>query len=229
MSPCYCFGDCVRTGSVAFEMAHGRKIWDLASENPELNRLFNEGMACTSKIFVRALMEEYKDGFESIRSLVDVGGGIGAALAMIIKSYPHIQGINFDLPHVIATAPANEGITHIGGDMFETIPHADAVFMKWIMHDWSNEDCIKILKNCRKAIPEKNGKVIIADVVLKPEGNGMFNEIGRALDVIMMACTSSGKEREELEWKKILEEGGFPRYNIIKTSSMLSISEAYPL
>ncbi|KAK3404644.1 hypothetical protein EUGRSUZ_K00951 [Eucalyptus grandis] len=229
MSPWHCLGDCVRTGGVAFEIAHGRKIWDFASENPEFNHLFNDGMACTSKILVKAIVEGYKHGFESIGSLVDVGGGTGGAVAEIIKSYPHIQGINFDLPHVVATAPAHAGVTHVGGDMFETIPHADAVFMKWIMHDWGNEDCVKILKNCREAIPERNGKVIIAEVVLKPEGDGMFDEIGLVFDLLMIAHSSGGKERDELEWKKILEEGGFPRYNIIKTPSMLSIIEAYPL
>ncbi|KAL3715641.1 hypothetical protein ACJRO7_007383 [Eucalyptus globulus] len=217
MSPWHCFGDCVKTGGIAFEMAHGRKIWDFASENPEFNRLFNDGMACVSGVVVRGIVEVYKDGFESIGSLVD-----------ITKSFSHIQGINFDLPHVVATAPAHDGVTHVGGNMFETIPHADAVFMKGIMHDWGDEDCIKILKNCKKAIPEKNGKVIIADVVLKPEGNGMFDETGLVLDLVMMANCSGDKERDELEWKKILEEGGFPHFNIIKTPSLFSIIEAYP-
>ncbi|XP_030459439.1 xanthohumol 4-O-methyltransferase-like [Syzygium oleosum] len=229
MSPWHCLGDCVKTGGIAFEMAHGRKIWDFASENPEFNRLFNDGMACVSKILIKAIMEGYKDGFESIGSLVDVGGGIGRTLAEIIKSYPHIQGINFDLPHVIATAPAHNGVTYVGGDMFKTIPHADTVFMKGIMHDWGDEDCVKILKNCRKAIPEKNGKVIIAEMVLKPEGDGMLHGTGLVLDLVMMAHCTGGKERDELEWKKILEEGGFPRYNIIKTPSLISIIEAYPL
>ncbi|KAK3404647.1 hypothetical protein EUGRSUZ_K00955 [Eucalyptus grandis] len=228
MSPWHYFGDCIKTGGIAFEMAHGRKVWDFASENPEFNRLFNDGMAGLSGVVVRGIVEVYKDGFESIGSLVDVGGGVGKTLAEIIKSFSHIQGINFDLPHVVATAPAHDGVTHVGRNMFETIPHADAVFMKGIMHDWGDEDCIKILKNCRKAILKKNGKVIIVDVVLKPDGNGMFDENGLVLDMVMMAHCSGGKERDELEWK-ILEEGGFPRYNIIKTPSLSSIIEAYPL
>ncbi|KAI6672937.1 hypothetical protein NL676_000843 [Syzygium grande] len=224
MSPWQCFGDCVRGSGVAFERAHGREIWVLASENAEFNQLFNDGMACTGRILVRAILEGYKEpkeGFNSIGSLVDVGGGTGRALAEIVRSYPRIKGINFDLPHVVATTPACDGVTHVGGDMFDTIPCADAVFIKWILHDWSDEDCVKILQNCRKAIPEKNGKVIIA------EGDGMFDEIGLMLDLVMIAHTS-GKEREELEWKKILVEGGFPRYSIIKIPSLWSIIEAYP-
>ncbi|KAL3714889.1 hypothetical protein ACJRO7_006740 [Eucalyptus globulus] len=229
MSPWQFFGDCIKTGGIAFEMAHGRKIWDFASENPEFNRLFNDGMACVSRITIGGIIEVYKDGFESIGSLVDVGGGIGKNLVEIIKSCPHIQGINYDLPHVVATAPAHDGVTHIGGNMFETIPHADAVLLMEIMHDWGDEDCVKILKNCRKAIPEKNGKVIIANIVLKAEDDGMFDKTKLVMDLAMMALCSGGKERDELEWKKILEEGGFPRYNIIKTPCLQSIIEAYPL
>ncbi|GMP54441.1 hypothetical protein CsSME_00019615 [Camellia sinensis var. sinensis] len=96
-----------------------------------------------------------------------------------------------------------------------------------IMHDWNDEDCVNILKNCQKAIPEKTGKVIIIDVVLNPEGDGMFDDTGLVLDLLMIAHTG-GKERTELEWKKVLEEGGFPRYNIIKIAAFPSIIEAFP-
>ena len=58
---------------------------------------------------------------------MDVGGGIGSAAAEIVKSFPHIKGINFDLPHVVATAPMYDGVKHVGGDMFQAIPNADAV------------------------------------------------------------------------------------------------------
>ena len=100
--------------------------------------------------------------------------------------------------------------------------------MQWIMHDWNDESCVKILKNCRKAIPEETGKVIIVDVVLQPEGNGLFDDTSLVFDLLMIAHSSGGKERTELEWKKVLEEGGFPRYNIIKISALPSIIEAYP-
>ncbi|GMP54434.1 hypothetical protein CsSME_00019612 [Camellia sinensis var. sinensis] len=144
--------------------------------NPELNKIFNDGMGYTAKITMKAIMTGYKDGFCSVRSMVDGGGGTEVAMGEIVKVYPHIKGINFDLPHVIATAPEYGGVSHVGGDMFKAIPSADAAFMKWIMHDWNDEDCVKILKDCRKAIPKKTGKMIIIDVVLNPEGDGMFDD-----------------------------------------------------
>lgn len=132
MAPWHYFSQCVREGGgIAFKMAHGREVFELASENPEFNKLFNDAMACTSKVVTRAVLSGNEEVFGSIGTLVDVGGGTGYLLSEIVKAYPHIKGTNFDLPHVVETAPA-AGVCHIGGDMFESIPNADAVIMKVI-------------------------------------------------------------------------------------------------
>ncbi|KAJ6693314.1 hypothetical protein OIU85_004115 [Salix viminalis] len=113
--------------------------------------------------------------------------------------------------------------------MFETIPNADAIFMKRILHDWTDESCIEILRNCRKAIPEKTGKLIIVDIVLQTDYHcDPSDDVRMAMDLVMFALTSGGKERTEQEWKSLLEEGGFPRYKIIKIPALEFIIEAYP-
>ncbi|XP_052207534.1 (R,S)-reticuline 7-O-methyltransferase-like [Diospyros lotus] len=228
LAPWRCLSRCVREGGIAFEKAHGKEIWDYNSANPDFSKLYNAAMGCTAKVTTTAIVAAYKDGFHSIGSLVDVGGGIGTSISEITKAYPHIKAINFDLQNVVATAPEYPGVTHIGGDMFESVPKADAVFMKWILHDWSDEDCVKILKNCRKAILEKTGKVILMEVILKPGGENVFGNTGFVLDLLMLAHSSGGKERTEAEWKLVLEKGGFPRYNIIRIPAFPSIIEAYP-
>ncbi|KAI3865948.1 hypothetical protein MKX03_036807 [Papaver bracteatum] len=215
---------CVQENGFAFQISHGSQIWDLASANPQFNQLLNDGMGCTANMLVH-----HKNGFNGIGSLVDVGGGTGEMIAEIVKANPHIQGINFDLPHVVATAPAHPGISHVGGDMFANIPEADAVIMKWIMHCWSDENCIKILRNCYKAISKaKNGKVLIVDCVLRPDGNDLFDKTGLAFDLLMMVNTLGGKERTEMEWIMLLNRAGFPRYNIIQIPTFPSIIEAFP-
>lgn len=227
MAPWHCFSQCVKEGGVAFEKAHGVEIWEFASRNPEFNKLFNDGMACTAAIHIESILQGYKDGFGSIGSLVDVGGGTGEMIGQIVKSHPHIKGINFDLPHVVSTAPVHHGVSHVGGDMFQAIPNADAIIMKWVLHDWGDEDCVKILKNCRKSVPPKTGKVIIIDLVLRPDRDDTLNDLGFAFDLLMMAHSSGGKERTELEWKQILEGGGFPKFKVITLPSTMSIIEAY--
>ncbi|PKI36109.1 hypothetical protein CRG98_043501 [Punica granatum] len=106
------------------------EIWEKALKNPMFNKLFNDAMACNSKNVMQAIMAAYRDRFGPIGSLVDVGGGIGWVIATIVKANPHIQGINFDLLHVVATAPAHPGVEHVGGSMFESVPTADAVILK---------------------------------------------------------------------------------------------------
>ncbi|KAK0590956.1 hypothetical protein LWI29_033628 [Acer saccharum] len=130
LAPWHYLANCVKQGGIAFEKAHGCDMWDFASRNREFNKLFNDGLASATKIVMTAFVPRYKDGFDTVRSLVDVGGGTGGAIAEIVKTYPHIEGINFDLPHVVATAPDYDGVSHVGGNMFESIPNADAVFMK---------------------------------------------------------------------------------------------------
>ncbi|KAF8043269.1 hypothetical protein BT93_A1571 [Corymbia citriodora subsp. variegata] len=239
LAPWHCFGRCVREGGIAFQKAHGVEMWELAGDNPKFNKMFNDAMACTAKIVMKAVLEAYGDGFGAVGSVVDVGGGTGGVVAEIVRAYPHIRGVNFDLPHVVATAPAYDGVEHVGGSMFEAIPKADAVFLKWILHDWGDEDCVKILRNCRKAIAssdQEHGKLIIVDLVLLDrdgsggggDGSGLFEDVGMTFDLLMMAHVSGGKERTEAEWKELLERGGFPRYNIIKIQALPSIIEAFP-
>lgn len=96
------------------------------------------------------------------------------------------------------------------------------------MHCWNDEDCIKILKNCKEAIAErKKGKIIIIDAVLSPEGNDLFDDIGVRFDLLMLA-TINTKERTEAQWKTLLEKAGFPSFRIIKIPALVSIIEAYP-
>ncbi|KAI3966872.1 hypothetical protein MKW92_017328 [Papaver armeniacum] len=229
LKPWQYLGKCVQENGLPFETAHGCGIWDLALADPKFNGKLNGAMQCMTILIINEMLTEYKDGFNGIRSIVDVGGGTGTLLAEIVGANPHIQGINFDLPHVVATCPDIPGVKHFGGDMFVSIPEADAVIMKSLLHDWTDEDCTKILKNCYKAITnKKNGKVIIVEFVLRPEGNGLFDKTGLILDMVMLAHTSGGKERTEIEWKMLLTNAGFPRYNIIQTPACPCIIEAFP-
>ncbi|XP_048321692.2 desmethylxanthohumol 6'-O-methyltransferase-like [Ziziphus jujuba] len=219
---------CVKDGGLAFKRANGCEIWEFMSKNQESNNLFNSAMATTVPILVDVFLPAYEDELSKIGSLVDIGGGTGGLMHEIVKSHPQIKGINFDLPHVIATAPVHEGVTHIGGNMFESVPSADAVLLKTVLHDWGDEECVRILKNCRNAIPENTGKVIIVDIVLDEEDDNIFKESQIMIDITLMIFTT-GKERTEVQWKKLLEEGGFPRYKIIKLPARECIIEAYPI
>ncbi|MFS7996720.1 putative caffeate O-methyltransferase [Helianthus anomalus] len=101
------------------------------------------------------------------------------------------------------------GIDHVGGDMFKEVPEGDTIFMKWILHDWSDDRCIKLLKNCYKALP-KNGKVIIIEAILPflPDTSSSV-KVNTYMDVFMMTQNTGGKERTEDEFLTLAKSAGF--------------------
>eukprot|EP01018_Ginkgo_biloba_P029804 Gb_40972 [translate_table: standard] len=230
IAPWYFFGQCVLRGGFPFEMAHGKRRFSFTKDDPDFNKLFNDSMASYSRMLINNILTTYGDGFKRLKSLVDVGGGDGTTISKIAQSFPHIKCYNYDLPQVIQDAPPYPGVEHIAGDMFISVPHADTIFMKTVLHDWGDEECKKILKNCRQAIGQEDGHVIIVDAVLREAGKKRsgFDEIGVMMDMVMLSH-QRGKERSESRWKELLEASGFDRHNIIPLpNSQMSIIEAFP-
>ncbi|MED6154128.1 Caffeic acid 3-O-methyltransferase, partial [Stylosanthes scabra] len=87
-------------------MAHGMQLFDYTKIDARFNEVFNKAMNSASFILMKKILDIYQ-GFENVNKLVDVGGGFGIITKLIISKYPHIHGINFDLPHVIEHAPAH--------------------------------------------------------------------------------------------------------------------------
>jgi hypothetical protein len=113
-----------------FEMKHGQAIWDFADQNQAFGDMFNEACVSDSSFIMNIVTEECVGIFEGVTSLVDVAGGLGGAAQAIAKAFPHITCSVLDLPHVIANAPASTDVKYIAGDMFESVPPANSVFLK---------------------------------------------------------------------------------------------------
>ncbi|KAL3834414.1 hypothetical protein ACJIZ3_009150 [Penstemon smallii] len=218
--------DAVLEGGIPFNRTYGKSLFEYTATDSRFNQIFNKAMSEQSTISVNKILESYK-GFDGLKSIVDVGGGIGSTLNKIISKYPSIKGINFDLPHVVKDAPSYKGVEHIGGDMFVSVPKADAIFMKWICHDWSDEHCKKLLKNCYESIPE-NGKVIIAESVLPEMPNsGLSFQKAAQVDIIMMAYTPGGRERTGKEYEALAKSAGFKQLHKVCCAFNIWIMELY--
>uniref|UniRef100_A0ACD5XD79 Uncharacterized protein n=1 Tax=Avena sativa TaxID=4498 RepID=A0ACD5XD79_AVESA len=212
-----------------FKLAHGEPLWKLAEHDASFDALINDGMVSDTSFIMDIAIKESGGVFQGITSLIDVAGGLGAATQAISKEFPHVEYTVLDLDHVIAKAPTGTNVKYIAGDMFESIPRANAVFLKWILHDWGHDDCVKILRNCKKAIPPRDagGKVIILDIVFGAgQSNVKHTEVQASFDVYMMII--NGIERDELEWKMMFSEAGFTDYKIIPVLGFRSIIEVYP-
>ncbi|XP_031251186.1 caffeic acid 3-O-methyltransferase-like [Pistacia vera] len=200
--------DAVLEGGVPFDRVHGTHAFEYPGLDARFNEVFNSAMFNHTTIVINEILQVYK-GFESIKQLVDVGGGLGITLKAITSRYPHVTAINFDLPHVIQHAPQYPGIEHVGGDMFESVPKGDAIFMKWILHDWSDEHCLKLLKNCYKSIPV-DGKVIVVEGILPVMADTkVTSKAVSQTDVVMMTQNPGGKERTKHEFMALATEAGF--------------------
>ncbi|XP_021762873.1 caffeic acid 3-O-methyltransferase 1-like [Chenopodium quinoa] len=207
--------DAVVEGVEPFTKAHGMSYYEYFGEKAERREEFHEGMASHSILIMRKILRTYK-GFEGISMLVDVGGGNGATLSMILSQYPNIKGINFDQLPVVANAPPYPGVEHVGGNIFVNIPKGDAIFLKWICHCFKDEACIMILKNCYDALPEDHGKVIICEG-LRPDPQEITTSVEAnsilQLDMVMMA-TTGGKERTEKEFEALAFAAGFQGFQV---------------
>ncbi|CAI0469315.1 unnamed protein product [Linum tenue] len=197
-----------------FVKVHGEAPYDYYGKRPEMTELMRKAMSGTNAPFMKAMLEGDYDGFDGVKRLVDVAGNNGDCLQMILEKYPHIeQGINFDLPEVVGKAPEIPGVTHVGGDMFKSIPSGDAIFMKWALTAWTEEECNKILENSYKALPE-GGKMIVIEPVLPEQSDHSLRT--RALleaDIFMMTIYRvKSKQRTEEEFKQLGLAVGFSNF-----------------
>ncbi|KAJ8573644.1 hypothetical protein K7X08_010155 [Anisodus acutangulus] len=216
----------------AFHTAHGKSFWDYLEGEPSvLGDILNDALASDSRFNTNVLIIECKHMFEGLTSLVDVGGGTGTVSIAIAKAFPNIKCTVLDLPHVVRDCKGSWNLDFVGGDMFDKIPHANAMLLKHVLHNWRDEDCVKILKICKESIPnrEKGGKVIIIDTVMEGDSK-QSDEFVRAqhnMGMLMMVLLAA-KERTEKEWEKLFIEAGFTEYKIIPALGLSSLIEIYP-
>ncbi|KAK7320258.1 hypothetical protein VNO77_29577 [Canavalia gladiata] len=209
----YHLTDSIKEGGFAFNNAYGMTVFEFHGRNPGINKLFNKGLSDCSSITTKKILETY-NGFEGVGSVVDVGGGTGAIINMIASKDPTINCVNFDLPHVIKEAPSYPGVEHVGGDMFVSVPKADVIFMKWVCHDWNDEQCLKLLKNCYDSLPD-SGKVILAEGILPETPNSnLASRCEHQMDVIMLCHSSGGRERTEKQYEALAKGAGFQGFRV---------------
>ncbi len=223
----------VRTGQPTVEHVTGKPAFEYFSSNQlEFDR-FHLAMTNSSAMAVGAALEAYD--FSSFSTIVDVGGGHGFAICSILKKYPQMQGVLFDLKDIVPGA--EERIRECGlqercrtafGDFFRAVPEGgDVYFMKYILHDWTDEQARTILRNCRRALDSerhgnRTGKVVLLEFVVPP---GNQPHLSKIIDIEMLFFPG-GRERTEQEWRNLFADSGFRLLRIVPTKSPFSVIEA---
>lgn len=219
----------VRTSGSGFTKAFGKPLFDYLGENPEDAAIFDAAMTGIHGPETNATLDAYD--FSGIGTLVDIGGGNGSVLTAALQRNPGMKGILFDLPHVaertrdtLQSDDLNGRLEITGGSFFESLPTgADAYMMRHIIHDWYDDDCIRILKNCRKAMAP-NGRVLVVEAVV-PKGNEP--SASKLFDVVMLVIPG-GLERTEGQYQRLFEASGFELTSITPTASVVSVVEGRP-
>jgi hypothetical protein len=216
----------IQTGTPAFDKVHGMPIFEYYPAHPKSGQIFNDAMTSMSLGSSMAVMQAYD--FSGISKLVDIGGGHGFLLASVLEKYPTMKGVLYDTATIVEEAKSlleKQGVTNrcqtVGGNFFESVPPGgDAYMMKHIIHDWNDEECTAILKNCRKGVTEA-GKLLVIEMVVPP---GNEPSLSKLLDLQMLAVLP-GCERTEEEYSALFSAAGFKLTRIVPTMSPYSVIE----
>lgn len=216
----------VKTGGIAFDKAFGENVWEFFAKHPDNAQIFNDAMSGVTAQSLEALHAAYQ--FTGIKLLMDVGGGHGALLTSILTRNPEMRGILFDSLPVIQGAQSHlagsdiaDRCELVAGDFFKSVPAgADAIVLKWIIHDWNDEQSVAILRNCHQALPA-NGKLILIEAVVPTTPEPHFSKF---IDLNMLVITG-GRERTEEEFRRLYDDSGFRLTRIVPTESPFSVIE----
>jgi len=217
----------VETGKSGFEKSLGMPIFEWLARNQQEASMFSETMVGFHGEEPPAVAAAYD--FSDLPIIIDVGGATGNLLSAILGRYPRSRGILYDLPHVVRDAPGllqargcAGRVSIESGNFFEQVPSGgDAYLLSHIIHDWSEDQCLMILGNCRSAM-KPGSRLLIIEMVLP--SNGQPNP-GKMLDLTMLVGPG-GRERPESENATILSRAGLRLTRVVPTESAVSIVEA---
>jgi SAM-dependent methyltransferase len=211
-------------GEVPHEAAWSTDRFTYLRSHAEEARVFDDMMANFPDNRHAAVADTYD--FSDARLIADVGGGNGAALRHILARFPKAQGIVFDREDVVSPLGSTDlmdgRIKPIGGSFFEAVPPAaDLYILSRVLHDWSDEDCLRILRVCRTHM-QPGSRLLIVEHIMEPDPT-RGRPTDYLVDLQMMAMFGSARARTEDEFKALLAETGFALRRHIATGSPVSI------
>lgn len=214
----------VRTGEPAFDRLFGQNFFAYLCSRPEEAAVFNRLMTQEILWTTPALLRAYD--FSQFRRLVDVGGGHGLFLSHVLAATPKLEGILFDQPRVVAGAKESfkgevaARVRIAAGSFFENVPEGgDAYVLRRIIHDWEDEEAVKILGNVRRAMGGGGTLLLVEGLIDSP------THPAGLMDLLMLVL--GGRERSEADFRALVQTAGFSLKRIIP-SGTYSLIECSP-
>ena len=219
--------DAIRTGQAVVPALRGKSAFEYLADEPELAKIFNDAMTSVSEVAIASVTAAYD--FGRYATVVDVGGGHGRLLAAILDGAPNSRGVLFDLPQVVAGAPAllaehrvDDRVRVVEGSFFDAVPDGgDAYVLKNVIHDWPDDDAVRILSNVRAAAGTDK-HVLLLELVIPPHDREF---LGKWTDLEML-IGAAARERTAPEYAQLLSRAGFRMTRVVETASPFSVVEA---
>ena len=222
--------DSIRTGKSGPELAgQGPERFEEMAKTNQAG-LFNDAMLSMTRVTLPGVLAAYD--FSGIATLMDVGGGLGELMIAILKKYPSMRGVVFDLPHCaegarrnLADAGVADRCEFAGGSFFEAVPGGtDAIVLKNIIHDWNDERCLRILQSCHRAL-KPDARLIVIDRIVPEVPQPTAEDLSAMLSDLNMMRGPGGSERTEREFRELLATGRF-RLTRVVPAGRYSVIEA---
>lgn len=205
----------ITTGVPQATTALGTEIFDYYVHHPEERAIFQ----MTMQVSTAGVTAEIGQRLDTSKSLmaVDVGGATGSLLYGLMLNNPELHGVVYDRPENVSQALAtarslglSERCTAVAGNFFESVPEGDLHLLRFILHDWNDEECTRILGKCRRAMLP-GGRLVIVESFLGPIGRDVSDEIadtqGEIVDLHMFVV-AGGRERSVSQYEGLLQYAG---------------------
>lgn len=215
--PWHQFVSGIRSGNTPSLKAFGGSMFDYLAAHPEEAELFTAAMAGGTAQWGPAIAEAIDT--TGVQYAVDIGGANGSLLRLLQRNNPLLRGVIYDRPNVVKHAEAaiaQSGLKGraraLGGDFFEFVPSGDLLLLKFILHDWNDDQAITILQKCREALTP-GGRIAVIEMVVSEA-----NPLAAIFDMNMFVM-SPGRERSIEEFDALFEAAGLKRTAVRETGS----------
>jgi hypothetical protein len=225
--------EAVRTGANTRGIRDASEVFERLDQSGEPAPRFQQALGELARGVTADLLGAFD--FAACRRIVDVGGGSGTVLAGLLQAHPHVQGVLFDRPAVIAATAAQlaestfaDRIELARGDFFQAVPTGgDVYLLKSVLHDWSDERAIAILTTCRRAMPSQATLLVMERLVPDLMRADLVHQAIAVADLNLLV-TLGGRERTEAEFRTLLTASGFTIQRVTAAGPLFSIIQAVP-
>ena len=221
----------VVTGQSATTHVFGESFWEYMRQHPEENETFNRALAELRGDEHREIADAYD--WTGVKTVVDVGGGIGSLLAAILEKRSVMRGVLVEQPELLADAErvltqggVRDRCELVAGNFFHAIPAAGEVWtLSQVLHDWADAECRAILGRCREAMRPADRLLVVEMLTVPCEPNARVSQI----DLTMLMYFGEARQRTVEEYKELFDATQFALTRVVPTAGAFSIVEASPV